>query len=151
MSKVEDFLTPEEEKEIINAIRLAETKTSGEIRVHLEAHFNTTQHPVKDVFERAVQVFDFLRMNNTKKSNGVLIYIAIEDKQLVIMGDTGINNLVPDDFWESTTAKITSYFKKGEIKKGLVEGIIEAGYQLKNFFPYLSNDKNELPNKISTG
>ncbi len=150
MSKVEDFLTPTQEAEIVEAIRRAEKNTSGEIRVHLEAHFNTPQHPADDVFERAVKVFDFLHMDNTKNGNGVLIYIAVEDKQLVIMGDASINSVVPDDFWESTKNKITSHFKKGEIKQGLVSGITEAGNQLKKYFPYLKDDTNELPNTIST-
>ncbi len=150
MSKVEDFLTAEEEAQVIEAIRKAEKNTSGEIRVHLEAHYNTPQHPVDDVFDRAVQVFDFLHMNNTKNSNGVLIYVAVEDKQLVIMGDTGINKVVPNGFWESTKDSITTHFKKGNIKTGLVAGITEAGNQLKRYFPYHKQDINELPDEIST-
>ena len=81
MSKLEDFLTREEEAEIIAAIRKAESNTSGEIRVHLEASSKI------DAFDRAAEVFDFLHMENTKLSNGVLIYIAVEDRTLVIMGD----------------------------------------------------------------
>ncbi len=145
MSKVEEFLTPTEEAEVIEAIRQAEQHTSGEIRVHLEAHAKI------DVFERAVEIFDFLHMNNTKRSNGVLIYVAVEDRELVIMGDKGINDIVAPTFWESTKNTIVDHFKKGNIKQGLVEGILSAGTQLKKHFPYVKGDTNELPDDISVG
>ncbi|RDK89227.1 TPM domain-containing protein [Marinirhabdus gelatinilytica] len=145
MSKVEDFLTAEEEHAVVEAIRTAEKNTSGEIRVHLEAHSNA------DAFDRAAEVFDFLHMNNTKLSNGVLIYIAVEDRTLVIMGDKGINDKVPPHFWESTNEAIIKQFKKGDIMQGLVDGILQAGEQLKKHFPYSKKDTNELPDDISVG
>lgn len=145
MSKVEDFLTSKEEQEVVEAIRTAEKNTSGEIRVHLEAHTD------EDAFDRAAEVFDFLHMNNTKQSNGVLIYVAVEDRTLVIMGDKGINDKVPPHFWESTKDVIIDHFKSGNIKQGLVDGILQAGEQLKKHFPYKLNDSNELPDDISVG
>tara|TARA_B100001146_G_scaffold225125_1_gene246774 strand:+ start:63569 stop:64006 length:438 start_codon:yes stop_codon:yes gene_type:complete len=145
MSKVEDFLTAEEEAAIVEAIREAEKNTSGEIRVHLEAHTDL------DPFERAAEVFDFLHMDNTKLSNGVLIYVAVEDRTLVILGDSGINDVVPPDFWDSTRDTIVAHFKEGNMDKGLIAGIFEAGLQLKKHFPYQKNDKNELPDDISVG
>tara|TARA_R100000935_G_scaffold15425_2_gene30874 strand:- start:92694 stop:93131 length:438 start_codon:yes stop_codon:yes gene_type:complete len=145
MSKVEDFLTAEEELAVVEAIRTAEKNTSGEIRVHLEAHSN------EDVFDRAAEVFDFLHMSNTKLSNGVLIYIAVEDRTIVIMGDKGINDKVPPHFWESTNDAIIKQFKKGAMKQGLVDGILQAGEQLKKHFPYTKKDVNELPDDISVG
>lgn len=145
MSKVEDFLTSQEEQEIVEAIRTAEKNTSGEIRVHLETHTD------EDAFDRAAEVFDFLHMNNTKQSNGVLIYVAVEDRTLVIMGDKGINDKVPPHFWESTKDVIISQFKAGKMKQGLVDGILKAGEQLKQHFPYKATDTNELPDDISVG
>ncbi|MCH2489396.1 MAG: TPM domain-containing protein [Flavobacteriales bacterium] len=145
MSKLEDFLTAAEEAAIIQAIRTAEKNTSGEIRVHLEAHSNI------DVFDRAAEVFDFLHMDNTKQSNGVLIYVAVEDRNLVIMGDSGINDVVAPNFWESTKDIIISHFKKGAMEQGLVEGILKAGEQLKQHFPHKKGDINELPDEISVG
>lgn len=145
MSKLEDFLSAAEEQEVIQAIRTAESNTSGEIRVHLEAHSNI------DPFERAAEVFDFLHMNNTKLSNGVLIYVAVEDRTLVILGDSGINEVVPQDFWESTKDLIIDGFRAGNIKQGLVEGIIMAGTQLKKFFPVQGSNDNELSDTISVG
>ena len=143
MSKVEDFLTQDEEAQIIEAIRKAEKNTSGEIRVHLETHTEL------DAFERAAEVFELLHMNNTKNSNGVLIYVAVDDRTLVILGDSGINEVVPSNFWESTKDVIISQFKNGAMKQGLVDGILKAGQQLKKHFPYKQGDSNELPNEIS--
>lgn len=155
MSKVEDFLTLEEEKEVVEAIRIAEMNTSGEIRVHLEPKSVSLDESKKEVqvdaFDRAEEVFELLHMANTKHSNGVLIYIAVKDRTLVIMGDKGINDVVENDFWESTKDTIISHFKDGDMKTGLVKGILNAGEQLKKHFPYQKDDKNELPDSISVG
>lgn len=145
MSKVEDFLSPEEEQEIISAIKTAEKNTSGEIRVHLEA---TTD---LDHVDRALDVFEELEMHNTKLKNGVLIYIAVEDRNFVIFGDKGINDVVADTFWDSTKNLMQSHFKAGSFKDGIVAGILEAGQQLKKHFPWSSDDINELPDTISKG
>ncbi|ULC59176.1 TPM domain-containing protein [Flaviramulus sp. BrNp1-15] len=145
MSKIEDFLSPEEEQEIIEAIRLAEKNTSGEIRVHIEKTSNT------DVFNRAMEVFHNLKMDNTKLQNGVLIYVAVDDKTFVIYGDKGINDVVSKDFWDSTKNIMQSHFKSGHFKKGLIEGILKAGEQLENYFPWQHTDVDELPNNISKG
>lgn len=153
MSKVEDFLTSEEEAAIVEAIRIAEKNTSGEIRVHLEPTSISAEEPNEhiDAFDRAAEVFDMLNMYNTKESNGVLIYVAVQDRTLVIMGDKGINDIVGQNFWESTKDIIINHFKNGDIKQGLVEGILKAGEQLKKHFPHQKDDKNELPDEISVG
>lgn len=152
MSKIEAFLTPVEEAQIIEAIRLAEQNTSGEIRVHLEATSTPAISKTKiDVLDRAAEVFDILHMGNTKLSNGVLIYVAVEDRELVIMGDKGINDLVAPNFWESTKDAIISKFKNAEMAAGLVDGILKAGQQLKKHFPYKKGDSNELSDEISIG
>lgn len=143
-SKVEEFLTSKEEAEIIEAIIEAEKNTSGEIRIHLEPHSKI------DAFERAAEVFDMLEMHKTEKRNGVLLYVAVEDRTFVILGDSGINDVVPNDFWESTKDVIISEFKEGKMKQGLVDGILMAGQQLKEHFPFKKGDINELPNEIST-
>ncbi len=145
MSKVEDFLTKSEENEIIEAIRLAELNTSGEIRVHLE---KTTS---KAHYDRAVEVFNFLKMYETKDRNGVLIYVAVNDKQFVICGDEGINNKVTIHFWDDVKSLIQEHFRNGNFKEGLVQGILKAGEQLKSHFPHKNNDIDELTNEISFG
>jgi uncharacterized membrane protein len=143
MSKIEDFLTAKEEQEIIEAIRKAEQNTSGEIRVHIEKKSKI------DAFERAMEVFRYLKMDNTKLQNSVLIYVAIDDKSFVIFGDKGINDVVDDDFWNTTKNVIQSYFKAGNYKQGLIEGVLKAGKELEIYFPWNHNDINELPDYIS--
>ena len=145
MADVEAFLKPSEEQDIVEAIRLAELNTSGEIRVHIE---KTSKG---DANLRALDVFYTLKMDNTKLQNAVLIYVAIEDKTFVIYGDKGINDVVPKDFWESTKDIIQSHFKAGNFKQGLIDGIKKSGEQLKQFFPYTDLDENELTNDISKG
>jgi len=145
MGKVEEFLSKEEEQEIISAIVTAEKNTSGEIRVHLEASAD------KDHSERALEVFHLLEMNATKDANGVLIYVAVNDKKFVIYGDKGINDVVPKDFWDNTKDVIQSHFKKGNFKQGLIDGILCSGQELKHHFPYQQDDVDELSNEISKG
>ena len=144
-SKVEALLSPEDEQEIVNAILKAEKNTSGEIRVHIE-------HGTKlDPYERAQEVFHSLKMENTKDSNGVLLYIAVNDRTFVIYGDKGINEVVSKTFWNDTKDVIQTHFKKGQFKQGIVEGILKAGEELKAHFPYTSDDTNELRNEVSKG
>ena len=145
MSKVEDFLTKEEEQEIVQAIQIAEKDTSGEIRVHIE---KTTSI---DAFDRALEVYNLLKMDETKLKNGVLIYLAVADKSFVICGDEGINDVVEDDFWDSTKDLMLTQFKKGNFKQGLIDGILKAGERLKSYFPHKDDDENELSNEISKG
>jgi len=140
---IEEFLNTTEEKEIVEAIRIAEKKTSGEIRVHLE---NTSEG---DIESRALDVFSILKMHNTRLQNGVLIYVAVQDKAFAIYGDKGINALVAADFWTNTKSVIENHFKSGNFKQGLVDGILHAGEQLKKHFPLSDLDQNELSNEIS--
>lgn len=145
MSQSDSFLTPEAETAIVEAIRLAELQTSGEIRVHIEK--STSKVP----FDRALEVFHSLTMHATAQKNGVLIYVAYQDKNFVICGDQGINDLVPTDFWDSTKDLMASHFKSGDFASGLVSGIAKVGEQLKTYFPLQENDQNELSNEISKG
>lgn len=145
MPKIEDFFTPQEEEQVIAAIQSAEKDTSGEIRVHIE---KTTD---KDPLERAKEVFYELKMNETKAQNGVLFYVATESHHFAILGDKGINDLVPGDFWDQEKALVLSHFSKREFAEGLSLGIKEAGQKLKEFFPYQSDDTNELSDEISKG
>ena len=143
MSIVENFLSYEEEQEVIQAIREAEKNTSGEIRVHLEKNCPNT------VSDRVHEVFHFLKMDNTKLQNAVLIYVAVADKCFYIYGDKGINKVVPDNFWESTKNSIQQEFSKGNFKQGLVNGILSTGKQLEKHFPWHHFDTDELSNEIS--
>lgn len=146
MSKVEDFLSTTEEQEIIAAIRKAERSTSGEIRIHIEKHTDS------DTFDRALEVFHLLKMDNTRLRNGVLIYVAVDDKSFVIYGDEGINNVVPENFWDTTRDTMQSYFTQGNFTQGLIEGVLQAGLELQKHFPWdVDTHEDELSNEISKG
>lgn len=134
----------EEKKRIKAAIEEAELNTSGEIRVHLEGHCKT-----ENVLDRAAQMFAQLNMHKTDTRNGVLIYMAVKDHKFAIIGDSGINEKVEDNFWDITKEKMLDHFKTGDLTKGLIEGIICVGERLKEYFPYQQEDKNELSDDIS--
>jgi uncharacterized membrane protein len=141
-----EIITEEQEKEIIDAIAQAEANTSGEIRVHIE---NNCPH---DSLDRAVEVFAALHMHQTKERNGVLFYVALKSHKFAVIGDAGINAVVPDNFWDETKSLVLAEFKNGNFSAGLVKGIIMAGEQLRTFFPFdPDTDTNELQNDISFG
>lgn len=145
MSRVEEFLTAQEEQEIVDAILEAEKNTSGEIRVHIESHTRLNHD------ERAKEVFHTLKMDNTREENGVLIYIAVNDKKFAIYGDRGIDRAVSDNFWETSKNTIQEQFVKGNFKQGIVEGILKAGEELNSHFPWKPTDTNQLSDEVSKG
>ena len=145
MSDIHAFLTKDGEQEVIEAIRQAEMQTSGEIRVHIE---KTTS---VDPFDRAMEVFHLLKMDETELKNGVLIYLAVDDHSFVICGDKGINDVVEPDFWDCTKDIMLNHFKHGDFKQGLIEGISRAGSRLQAYFPWIEGDSDELSNEISRG
>ena len=136
MSKVEDFLTTAEEQEIVAAIGVAEKNTSGEIRVHIEKETSVA------AIDRAMEVFRNLTMENTQERNGVIIYVAVKSKQFAIYGDKGINEKVADTFWDSTKDAMANQFKNENFKQGLIDGVLNAGQQLKKYFPHQDDDIN---------
>ena len=140
-----DLFTAAEQQQMVAAIQQAEKNTSGEIRVHIEKKCK------EDVLDHAAYMFDALEMQKTELRNGVLIYLAVEDRKLAILGDAGINQKVPINFWEEVKNTMINHFKKGAYAQGLSEGIIQAGEQLKSHFPYQKNDVNELSDDISFG
>ena len=142
---VQKYFTEENKLQITNAIRVAETNTSGEIRVHIEKHCKG------DVLDQAAYVFEKLQIHKTELRNGVLFYLAIDDHKFAILGDVGINQKVPEDFWEGIKEEMLLKFKEGLYSEGLAEGIIKAGEQLKAHFPYQDDDVNELSDEISFG
>jgi uncharacterized membrane protein len=140
-------LTAEQEKALVEAIRQAEILTSGEIRVHLEDHC-----PTPDPLDRAAQVFAELSMHKTAQRNGVLFYLAWQSRQFAVIGDAGINAAVPDDFWETTKENVLQLFRQEKYAGGLENGIRLVGEQLQRYFPYdAATDQNELDDSISYG
>lgn len=145
MADPKTFLTEAEQGEVVAAIQAAEKETSGEIRVHLD------RSAKGNINRKAVAIFRWLKMHKTAARNGVLVYIAVEDQQFAIIGDQGINQVVPEGFWDSTRDEMARAFKQGRFAQGVVSGIREAGAQLRTHFPYQSDDVNELPDDISFG
>jgi len=140
-----DKFSKEEKRRIVEAIKSAENKTSGEIQVHLENHCKM------DVMDRATEVFAVLKMHKTKLRNGVLFYMAIKDHKFAILGDAGINQTVPDNFWDEIKETMLKKFEQQQITGGLTKGILMAGEALKEHFPIQKDDINELPDEISFG
>ncbi|MFW6290642.1 MAG: TPM domain-containing protein, partial [Mariniphaga sp.] len=142
---VRKYFTEKEKLQIKNAIHAAEFNTSGEIRVHIEKHCK------EDVLDRAAYIFEKLEMHKTKLRNGVLFYLALEDHRFAILGDAGINQKVPDNFWEQIKEEMAAQFKEGNVTQGLINGITMAGEKLKQYFPWQKDDVNELSNDLSFG
>jgi uncharacterized membrane protein len=130
------------QEQIAQAITEAEKATSGEIRVAVEKYCKG------DAYERATSYFHELGMDKTALHNGVLIYLATEDHKFAIIGDRGINNLVPSDFWETTKTAMKAHFLSGNLCEGVIAGVALAAEKLSIFFPNQKDDVNELPNDI---
>lgn len=142
----EAHFNSEEKARIVQAIQQAEVNTSGEVQVHIENRCKG------DVMERALAVFNILKMDKTALRNGVLFYLAIKDHKFAILGDKGINDKVPHDFWDQIRDHMQNRFRQGEFTEGLCEGIKMAGEQLSAHFPFQNEDDiNELPDEISFG
>ena len=138
-----DFFTEAQKQQIQKAIAGAEFNTSGEIRVHID-------NVCKDeVLDRAANVFHELKMDATVLRNGILFYLAINDRKFAILGDKGINEKVPADFWDLIRKTMQDYFKQQQFTEGLSKGIEMAGEKLKTYFPLQDNDTNELSNEVS--
>lgn len=137
--------TEEQQAAIVHAIQEAEGFTSGEIRLAVESRCKG------EPIDRAAVYFHRLGMDKTALRNGVLIYIATDDHQFAIIGDSGINRKVAADFWEETKELMLTHFRQGDLVQGLIEGIKHAGEQLQHFFPRQDDDVNELPNDIAFG
>lgn len=140
-----DFLSKEEQSLIVSTIKEAELETSGEIRVHIESKCKA------DLMQRAVYVFNYLKMYKTAARNGVLIYIDVSNKRFAIIGDCGINSKVPAGFWDGIKDVMAEHFKKGEFCNGICSAIKMSGRELKAYFPYHKDDVNEQPDDISFG
>lgn len=140
-----EHISKEDQAKIVKSIEEAELNTSGEIRVHIEGSCKS------DPIQRAVLIFNKLKMFETAERNGVLIYVALKSKKFAIIGDNGINIKVPENFWEDVKEKIFTNFKDGNLTDGLCTAIEMAGTKLKEFFPRKDDDINEQSNEISFG
>jgi uncharacterized membrane protein len=145
--KKKDFFSAKEKEQIVEAIRLAEKETSGEIRVYVES-----KNPLVDTLERAAEIFAQLKMQETAQRNAVLLYIATEHRELALFADEGIYQKVGKEFWQDAVKEMITHFKGEKISHGMAECIKKIGATLKEKFPYdASTDKNELPDDIVFG
>lgn len=143
MSNAINILNREEDRLVVEAIKQAELNTSGEIKVHIENHCRGK------VEERSLYLFNRLKMHETAQRNGVLIYLAVKDHKFAILGDEGINKVVGADFWNDVRDLMAAEFKQGRFANGLEQGIHRCGEKLKTYFPYQTDDINEIPDEIS--
>ncbi len=143
--KTRRFFSHQEKERIMATIQQAEDQTSGEIRVHVESGDGG------DPIARAKAVFVKLGMDQTALRNGVLIYLAVVDHKFAIIGDRGIDAVVPANFWETTKDEMRLLFRQGQFAAGVCRGIASVGQHLKQHFPCQKDDVNELTDEISEG
>ena len=143
MVNQKEFLARLDQPRIVAAIAAAERETSGEIRIHIEpkAHGGDARYVAERTFER-------LGMTKTAQHNGVLLFIASEERVFAIVGDKGIDAKVPAGFWDAIAAALTLRFGNSEFTEGIVEAVTTAGQQLRAYFPRADDDVNELPDDI---
>lgn len=138
-----DFIPSEGQRRIADAITAAERHTTGEICVHV------TPRCRGNVMKRAVKTFNRLHLYTTKRRNAVLIFIAYDDRKLAILGDTAINEAVPEGFWDGEVEELTNYLKAGRPVDGLCAIIARMGERLSEYFPGERDDENELSNEVT--
>ncbi|HQW84844.1 MAG TPA: TPM domain-containing protein [Ferruginibacter sp.] len=145
--KKKDFFSAEEKQQIVDAIRIAEKETSGEIRVYVES-----KNSYVDAVDRASEIFFKLKMQETDHRNAVLLYIAMKHHELALFADEGIYQKVGTDYWNYAVKDILAQFKNDNICIGIVQCVERIGKTLKDEFPYIpTEDKNELPDEIVFG
>ncbi|NCI51290.1 TPM domain-containing protein [Sediminibacterium roseum] len=144
--KKKEYFTAEQQEQVVNAIRQAETATSGEVRIYIETKCKTAVP-----LERAMAVFQSLKMDQTRDRNAVLLYIAMGSRKLAVYGDEGIHKIVGQNYWDGTIAQLAMHFKNGNMTAGIVEALTDIGQKLQKHFPYLEGDKNELPDEMVFG
>jgi len=145
--KPKAFFTDEDNHLVVKAIRHAEQRTSGEVRVFVESKCKWM-----DAIDRAAEVFFMLQMEKTEQRNAVLVYVAVKDRQLAVFGDEGIHHMVGTAYWNELVGEMLANFRTDHQAKGIAECVIQIGNALHTHFPYdKSTDKNELPDEIVFG
>ena len=142
---MKNALSASEKERVKHAVLTAEKETSGEIRVHID------QTCPGDPLDRAIELFQQLGMEATQYRNAALIYLSLKDHKGAIVGDTALNEVVPQHFWDDECALMISHFKRGKIADGLCAGVLEVGKELARYFPLTADSKNELSNDLSYG
>ena len=145
--KKKEFFSAADKEQIVEAIRMAEKETSGEIRIYIES-----KNAYVDAIDRAAEVFFKLKMQATDHRNAVLLYIAMKDQQLALYADEGIYQKAGAEYWNEAVKNMLAQFTKDNISNGIEQCIAQIGRTLKEKFPYIpTDDKNELPDEIVFG
>ena len=124
------------------AIHAVEQKTSGEIRVMV------SHKAAPDPVATAQAAFLRLGMQDTKRRNAVLLFVAPRSRTFAVIGDEAVHAKCGDAFWRDLTTAMTGHFKRGEFTDGLLHGINRAGELLAAHFPHEPDDRNELPDDV---
>jgi uncharacterized membrane protein len=138
---------------IVRAIREVEAASSGEVRVHMERHVEPARGAgaaAADPLVRARAVFQQLGMHRTARRNGVLIYLAVEDRRLAIVGDEGIHARVGESAWTGIRDLMVGELRAGHPTEALLGAIAEVARLLARHYPPSGDDTDELPDRIST-
>lgn len=140
-----DFFQHIDDEEIVAAIRAAEARGRGEIRVHV------TSESVGDAQAAAIEAFDALGMAATAEGNGVLIYVAPRTHDFAVIGDRCVHEHCGEGFWREVADAMREHFRGGRFTEGIVAGVARTGDVLARFFPRVAgrDDRNELPDSIS--
>jgi uncharacterized membrane protein len=140
------LLSDDDLEAIAAAVAAAERETSGEIRVHLERRLPRRS---TDTLARAAEVFTTLGMQRTAERNGVLIYLAVDDHRLAIIGDAGVHAHVGDAYWQRVRDAMVERLRRGEARDAVLHAVTEAGLVLRRLFPRRPDDQNELSDRVS--
>jgi len=143
--KAKDFLNKLDEARVVEAIRLAELETSGEIRVFVSRQ---NLRPDEDVMARAAKQFEKLGLTSTQERNGVLIYFMPHAQKFAILGDKGIDEKCGLDFWESVVVRIGEQLRSDHFTDAVTEAVGMVGEALGQHFPRRPNDRDELSNEV---
>jgi uncharacterized membrane protein len=143
--EIEDWMTPEELLRVRGAVRDAEQRTSGEIRVHLDVAI------MDDVLDHAAWVFNQLGMDHTKERNGVLLYVSVPGHQVAVIGDQAIHAKLGEGYWQGVLDTVLEHFRQDRFCEGLCEGVHLLGEKLREHFPFDRGDRNELHDEVSIG
>ena len=142
-ASLDDLLPRADQERVAAAIRDAESRTSGEIKVHLD------ERCPGDAMERAKALFAALGLTRTAACNGVLVYLAVRDRKYAILGDSGIHGAAGPAFWDEAAARMRACFARGALGDGLCAAIAAVGERLAAAFPRRADDQNELSDDIS--
>jgi uncharacterized membrane protein len=142
--KTRQFLHQLDHERILAAIREAEARSRGEVRVHV------SNQAAEDVQRAAAAQFERLGMTATALRNGVLIYVSPPAQQFAVIGDLAIHERGGPGFWAAVAQAMEEDFRAGRFTDGIVKGVERVGDALATHFPRTDQrDVNELPDHVT--